>query len=48
MLRAMLVANSKTARSRARPYDVAEHVRTPEKLASCLDAWQDDAPADAA
>jgi probable addiction module antidote protein len=27
-------------------YDVAEHLRTPEDMASCLDAWLEDAPED--
>jgi probable addiction module antidote protein len=29
------------------PYDVAEHLRTPEEMAAYLDAWLDDAPDDA-
>ena len=30
------------------PYDVAEHLRTPEEMAAYLDAWLDEAPDDAA
>ena len=41
-------AESKTTRTRATPYDVAEHLRTPEEMAAYLDAWLDDAPEDAA
>ena len=28
------------------PYDVAEHLRTPEEMAAYLDAWLDEAPDD--
>ena len=41
-------AESKTTRTRATPYDVAEHLRTPDEMAAYLDAWLDDAPEDAA
>jgi probable addiction module antidote protein len=30
------------------PYDVAEHLRTPQEMAAYLDAWLDEAPDDAA
>ncbi len=30
------------------PYDVAEHLRTPEEMAAYLDAWLQEAPDDAA
>jgi len=30
------------------PYDVAEHLRTPEEMAAYLDAWLTDAPEDSA
>lgn len=30
------------------PYDVAEHLRTPDEMAAYLDAWLEDAPDDAA
>lgn len=30
------------------PYDVAEHLRTPEEMAAYLDAWLDEAPDDVA
>ena len=41
-------AESTTTRTRATPYDVAEHLRTPEEMAAYLNAWLDDAPEDAA
>jgi len=34
--------------SKTTPYDVAEHLRTPEEMAAYLDAWLEDAPDDAA
>ena len=30
------------------PYDVAEHLRTPEEMAAYLDAWLEEAPYDVA
>ncbi len=44
---AKAVKKSKKKRS-AIPYDVAEHLRTPEEMAAYLDAWLDEAPEDAA
>ena len=41
-------ATRKTVRSRTTPYDVAEHLRTPEEMAAYLDAWLAEAPEDAA
>ncbi len=41
-------ASSKIAKIRTSPYDVAEHLRTPEEMAAYLDAWLDEAPDDAA
>jgi len=41
------VAARKTAKTRTTPYDVAEHLRTPEEMAAYLDAWLDEAPDDA-
>lgn len=41
-------ASSKIAKNRTSPYDVAEHLRTPEEMAAYLDAWLDEAPEDAA
>lgn len=38
----------KTGKTKTTPYDVAEHLRTPEEMAAYLDAWLDDAPDDAA
>lgn len=37
-----------TARTKTVPCDVAEQLRTPEEMAAYLDAWLDEAPADAA
>ena len=36
------------AKTKTTPYDVAEHLRTPEEMAAYLDAWLDEAPDDAA
>lgn len=33
---------------RITPYDVAEHLRTPEEMAAYLDAWLEEAPDDVA
>ena len=43
----------KTARpnlikTKTTPYEVAEHLRTPEEMAAYLDAWLEEAPEDAA
>lgn len=38
----------KTRKTKTTPYDVAEHLRTPEEMAAYLDAWLEDAPEDAA
>jgi probable addiction module antidote protein len=39
---------ARTPRSATRtPYDVAEHLRTPEEMAAYLDAWLSEAPEDA-
>ncbi len=38
----------KPARTKTTPYDVAEHLRTPEEMAAYLDAWLEEAPDDAA
>ncbi len=35
-------------KTRTTPYDVAEHLRTPEEMAAYLDAWLEEAPNDAA
>ena len=34
-------------KTKTTPYDVAEHLRTPEDMAAYLDAWLDEAPDDA-
>lgn len=39
---------SKTTKTRTTPYDVAQHLRTPEEMAAYLDAWLEEAPDDAA
>ena len=36
----------KTLRSKISPYDVSEHLRTPEEMAAYLDAWLDEAADD--
>ncbi len=38
----------KLTKTKTTPYDVAEHLRTPEEMAAYLDAWLDEAPDDAA
>ena len=38
----------KTTKTKTTPYDVAEHLRTPEEMAAYLDAWLEEAPDDAA
>lgn len=35
-------------KTKTTPYDVAEHLRTPEEMAAYLDAWLEEAPDDAA
>ncbi len=35
-------------KTKTTPYDVAEHLRTPEEMATYLDAWLEEAPEDAA
>jgi probable addiction module antidote protein len=42
------MASKKPAKTRTTPYDVAEHLRTPEEVAAYLDAWFEEAPDDAA
>lgn len=37
----------KPAKAKTTPYDVAEHLRTPEEMAAYLDAWFEEAPDDA-
>jgi probable addiction module antidote protein len=37
----------KVAKTKATPYDVSEHLRTPEEMAAYLDAWLEEAPEDA-
>ena len=41
-------ATKKATKTRTTPYDVAEHLRTPEEMAAYLDAWLEEAPDDAA
>jgi probable addiction module antidote protein len=40
--------NEKAGEDQDHPYDVAEHLRTPEEMAAYLDAWFEEAPDDAA
>jgi probable addiction module antidote protein len=40
-------AASKSTKTRMTPYDVSEHLRTPEEMAAYLDAWLEGAPDDA-
>ena len=40
-------APGKSPKTRTTPYDVAEHLRTPEEMAAYLDAWLEEAPDDA-
>jgi probable addiction module antidote protein len=37
----------KSTQTKTTPYDVAEHLRTPEEMAAYLDAWLEEAPDDA-
>ena len=41
-------AAKKVSKTKTTPYDVAEHLRTPEEMAAYLDAWLEEAPDDAA
>lgn len=41
-------AAKKSISTKTTPYDVAEHLRTPEEMAAYLDAWLEEAPDDAA
>jgi DNA-binding phage protein len=38
--------SSKFSKTRTTPYDVAEHLRTPEEMAAYLDAWLEEEPYD--
>jgi probable addiction module antidote protein len=38
----------KSPKTKTTPYDVAEHLRTPEEMAAYLDAWFEEAPDDTA
>ena len=42
------VVAKKTRATKTTPYDVSEHLRTPEEMAAYLDAWLEEAPDDAA
>lgn len=41
-------AAKKSMKTKTTPYDVAEHLRSPEEMAAYLDAWLEEAPDDAA
>ena len=47
MAKASTTKGSK-GKTKTTPYDVAEHLRTPEEMATYLDAWLEEAPEDAA
>ena len=42
----MARVSSKSYKTRTTPYDVAEHLRTPEEMVAYLDAWLEEAPDD--
>ena len=42
----MARASSKSSKTTTTPYDVAEHLRTPQEMAEYLDAWLEEAPDD--
>jgi hypothetical protein len=44
--RATARVSSKFSKTRTTPYDVAEHLRTPEEMAAYLDAWLEEEPYD--
>ena len=41
-------SSTSSPKTKSTPYDVSEHLRTPEEMAAYLDAWLDEAPEDAA
>ena len=41
-------AARRPTKAKITPYDVAEHLRTPEEMAAYLDAWLEEAPDDIA
>lgn len=41
-------AAKKATKTKTTPYDIAEHLRTPEEMAAYLDAWLEEAPDDTA
>ena len=41
-------AHKAAAKVKSSPYDVAEHLRTPQEMAAYLDAWLEEAPDDVA
>jgi probable addiction module antidote protein len=48
MTKAAAKRTTKVTKTKTTPYDVAEHLRTPEEMAAYLDAWLDEAPDDVA
>jgi probable addiction module antidote protein len=42
------VSPRRSGKTKVSPYDVSEHLRTPEEMAAYLDAWFEEAPEDAA
>lgn len=39
-------ARQRSSKPKTTPYDVSEHLRTPEEMAAYLDAWLEEAPDD--
>lgn len=42
----MARVSKESSKTQTTPYDVAEHLRTPEEMAAYLDAWLEEAPDD--
>lgn len=42
------IGAKRPTKTKTTPYDVAEHLRTPDEMAAYLDAWFEEAPDDAA
>lgn len=48
MPQAEVKKTTKATGRKTTPYDVAQHLRTPEEMAAYLNAWLEEAPEDAA
>lgn len=44
----LVVGGGKSSKTKTTPFEIAEHLRTPEEMAAYLDAWLEEAPDDAA